>query len=302
MGVDLIGSLIAEEVGELEDDDIPERVTPEDEAPTQRSSSLDSFDFDTSDMTEGDRALAVEFKKTWKRIKDADYYGVLEVEEDTDPEEVRKVYFRMAKSYYADRLAKRPEPLQLLGREIFDRVKEAYEILSDPAKKQEWLNSGGAKSRAAAEEAAAAKVQAVLTADAYWRNGVSMLNAGSIKGAQAAFQKAIDLYPEELEYQICLAYTQFRLNHPRNRGVWEKAERTIMEAVKKNDKLDRGYYFLGRIARAKERPDRAKRFFAKAVKINPRNVDARKGYLAIKAEEQKEDEGMFASLFSRFKR
>jgi len=63
-----------------------------------------------------------------------DYYKILEVEEKSSQEEIKKSYRRLASKYHPD---KNPD-----GEEMFKEIAEAYDVLSNPQKKEQYDNRG----------------------------------------------------------------------------------------------------------------------------------------------------------------
>jgi curved DNA-binding protein CbpA len=64
------------------------------------------------------------------RLKD--YYAILGVPRNATPEEIKEAYRRLAKEYHPD---KNPSPE---AEERFKLINEAYQVLSDPAKRAEY--------------------------------------------------------------------------------------------------------------------------------------------------------------------
>lgn len=62
---------------------------------------------------------------------DFDYYEILELKKDADAEQIKKAYRKMALKYHPDRNSGDKE-----AEENFKRVNEAYQVLSDPQKRQ----------------------------------------------------------------------------------------------------------------------------------------------------------------------
>jgi len=62
-----------------------------------------------------------------------DYYGILGVPPETNAEEIRKAYRRLALEWHPDRRAGAPQ-----AEERFKEISEAYGVLIDPAKRREY--------------------------------------------------------------------------------------------------------------------------------------------------------------------
>lgn len=67
---------------------------------------------------------------------DPDYYKTLDVERSASQDEIRKAYRRLAKKYHPDRDASAADK--------FKEVQEAYDVLSDPAKRKQYDQFGHA--------------------------------------------------------------------------------------------------------------------------------------------------------------
>src|SRR6516162_4546902 len=66
-----------------------------------------------------------------------DYYQALGVERNADAEEIRKAYRKLARKHHPDL-----NPADKAAEERFKKVQEAYDVLSDPKKKQMYDQVG----------------------------------------------------------------------------------------------------------------------------------------------------------------
>ena len=85
------------------------------------------------------RKLIEEMKSEEKKAKKKDYYKIMELSRDATPEDIRKAYKKLAPKYHPDRNSESEESKKIA--EIkFKEVSEAYQVLSDPKKKQMFDN------------------------------------------------------------------------------------------------------------------------------------------------------------------
>ena len=66
-----------------------------------------------------------------------DYYELLGVARDASPEDLKKAYRRMAVKYHPDK-----NPGDVSAEEKFKQISEAYEVLSDPKKREQYDRFG----------------------------------------------------------------------------------------------------------------------------------------------------------------
>ncbi len=286
-----IEDMIAEEVGELDEADfVPVKLEHD-----------PLLDFNMSGFTPREREIANQFKETYVTLHKQNYFEMFGLDRRAKAADIRKAYFALAKEYHTDRLVKFPEPVQKLGTEIFNKIQKAYDTLTDPEAREKYVDATF-YGKAHDEEAAIEEVQAVLQADRHFKTGIGLLNAGNLPGAHAAFARARDLYPKEPEYNACYGFTLFRMHHPRDKKKCEEAEKLLHTAIRQNPKLDWANLFLGRIYLAKNDPHLAARYFVRALKINPANLEAGRELQQLRTRREQKSGGLFSSFFGKFKK
>lgn len=286
-----IEDMISEEVGQLDSGMVVQRKVDSDPL----------LDFNMSAFSPTERTHAVKFKEDFVRMHKQNFFELLGIERSAKATDVRKAYFALAKEYHTDKLVSLPEPIQKLGREIFDLIQRAYDTLTDQEQREKYV-AATFYGKQDDEEAAIEEVQIVLQADQHYKTGIGLLNAGNLMGAHTAFNRAREMYGKEPEYNACYGYTLFKLNYPGNAERCEEGEKLIHDALRQNPKLDRANLFLGRIYLAKENPEMAAKYFVRALKINGANIEAGRELQALKLKRDTQDTSLLGSFFGRFKK
>jgi DnaJ family protein C protein 7 len=93
-----------------------------------------SYEPDDQSIRQSLRNAKIEYKKSQRK----DLYKVLGVTKRATDHEIKKAYKKMAMQCHPDRLASASEEEKVAAAEKFKEVGEAFEVLSDPQKKQAW--------------------------------------------------------------------------------------------------------------------------------------------------------------------
>src|SRR5260221_5904330 len=94
-----------------------------------------------------------------------DYYAVLGVRRDANAEEIKKAYRRLARELHPD---VNPDPVT---QERFKEITQAYEVLSDPEKRQMYDLGGDPFAPAGGAGGLCARFPFSVIMDAFFRRG-----------------------------------------------------------------------------------------------------------------------------------
>ena len=156
-----------------------------------------------------------------------DYYQILGVEDVATPDEIRKAYLKLAKKLHPDRFPNDPEKRAEAQLE-FSKVTRAHEVLGDPRQKDEYdalrllaknraaLDAGGPGTVSAATGGGSAPSvsQTVPAAGVESKESWAAKHCLRAKEcyskkryveAETAIKEAIRLLPNKSEYHCCLA-------------------------------------------------------------------------------------------------
>jgi curved DNA-binding protein CbpA len=178
-------------------------------------------------------------------------------------------YFKFAKLYHPDTLPPgAPPELEKLKADIFGAIGDAYRTLSDDKARQQYieeLKAGG--------KGGEVDVVAILKAEELFRKGTVYIKSRKYAEAVGFFNEAIALNAEEPEFYVWRAYSRF-LNAPDKKAAQPASVREIQDALKKNERIGAGHYFLGVIAKTLGDAAGALKHFKKCVEVQPDHIDA----------------------------
>ena len=239
----------------------PEAAKPKDEAQAAPSAA------------ERTMRRALEF--VMPRIREKDLFARLGLPKTAAPEDVKTAYHQLVRQFHPDKYALPGlADLQPSLKDLLASFNEAYSVLSDKARRAEYLRQVGVGSSAATREAvAAARID--------FQKGEACHRTRDFARARQFFEAAIQADPRS-EYRAALAATIFADAKATDRG--RLAE--ILAEATKDPACDRAHYLAGLVARQEGDEARAERAFRAAVKANPGHADAARELRRIEAARQ----------------
>jgi len=140
------------------------------------------------------------------------HFEVLGVEREAMPGDITDAYQGLARDFHPDLFRLRSDVVRDTARQIFERLQEAFEVLSDSGSRRKYLaelertplptNRDG--------EPAAANESATTAAERVYFTGVSHLRARRYPQAADAFRQATTLAPKQASYRSALGWAIYR--------------------------------------------------------------------------------------------
>ena len=214
---------------------------------------------------EEEEAFVKRVDELYSNIEKLTANELLEINENSDAETIKKNYYRLAKEFHPDRYftSNNPEIKDKLPA-IFDAISQAYMLLKDDDARKEYFDSLG---RIPKEEDLTPK-----DAEEQFRRGVEEFKKGNFWGAADAFKWAIKLNGENAKY-----WSHLSLAYSRMEKKLKDAEESLLQAIKLEPLNADHYANLGHIYLVAGMKKRAYSQFEKALKLDPGNAKAQKG-------------------------
>ncbi len=210
------------------------------------------------------------FMQNYTRMMQQNFFEILGTKTDATDEDIRRCYVVLAKVYHPDRLQQDQLSLDLeqKANALFQRISEAYETLSNPVKRHQYLAQLQGKKKDKRDKAAE-----IMDAENAFQRGMVYLKKNNFADAHQALEKAVKLCPEEPEYLCYFAIAKFKAGKG-NPGTLNQAKELIQKAIRLNANLDKAHLFHGYMLKAEGRlPEAAKRF-ERAIQCNPDCTEA----------------------------
>ena len=191
---------------------------------------------------------------------------LLQIREDTGTEEIKRIYYKMAREFHPDRVFSL-EDTALKSRisAIFDALTNAYNIMKDEAKKSEFFDALG-KVKRKEEDTEAALIEE------QFRRGVEEFKKGDFWVAAELFRLVTRKTPKNPK---AWSYLSLAVSKIPNRT--KEAEEALLEAIKLEPYSGEHLANLGLLYFKAGLKKRAQHQFEKALRLDPSNAKAKKG-------------------------
>ena len=249
------------------------------------------------------RALITERHKA---ATEGNYFAALGLEDGADEGAVNKAYLVMAKSVHPDMVSRNGlDELKKEASELFKFITEARDVLTDKKRRAEY-ERGDLEAQAVGSGGSSAKNARDLAKLAYQKGNV-MLKKRGYDQAEEHLREAVQENPDEPKYWQKLGLAVFRNQDAREDGErLEEASKCWGKALELDDEDADSHYYAALYHKAKGDQNRCRKALEQSVKLNPKNVEARRELRLIKMRMEKSKQssggGLFDGLIESFKK
>lgn len=234
--------------------------------------------------------------RDYSRMIGQDHFELLGVEKSADNETIRQNYFNLAKVYHPDRFQGENLSLDLsekLG-ELFQRIGQAYHVLSDPKRKAQYVKELTGKS------ADKDKVSNILQAETAYQRGLVLIKTKKYEEALQSLEQAVKLSPQESEYLTQWGWVRYKCANGEVEQIQE-AKRALIQAIELNPRLDKAHLYLAYLLKEEGKEGEAEKRFELALKSNPKCTEALRELRLLSMRREKDRESSASGgLLGRF--
>jgi tetratricopeptide (TPR) repeat protein len=235
----------------------------------------------------------------------AAHFALLGVGVDASAEEIRKMYFGLARQLHPDRLtALGIVDEDRAAQRLFAQINTAFAVLSSPARRAEYrrtLQAGGENVVRAQQDQAEAITRRVLAAEEKFRIGEMALRRDQLDVALTHFKQAVELNPDEADHHALLGWTIF-VSAADKTTVVKEARGKLEQAARMAPKAVAPRLYLGRMARMLGRDKDAIAQFNEVLLLQPGHNEATSELRVLEGRKAAPKETESKGLFGRFRK
>ena len=190
------------------------------------------------------------------------HFEVLGLVQSASGDEVRNGFLQLAKRLHPDRF-KESEASEVAA-EVFARITQAHETLADPKARVEYQQTLGGDGPA---EGRSAQVTKIMSAESQFQQGAAHFKKREYSQALEKLQWAVEMNPEEGEFQALYGWTYF-LHHRGQEDAAREAREALQRGIELAPMSANGHYYFGMFRKACGELPEAERMFRKALELD----------------------------------
>jgi tetratricopeptide (TPR) repeat protein len=199
----------------------------------------------------------------------ADHFQLLGVQRTTPVAEIRSLYFNLAKQLHPDRVrALKLDDLTSVAQQVFAALNQSFTVLSDEKKRSAYVAELDSSGRADRDDPAAeAKVMAIFRAEEAFKQGEMAMRRNHWRQAAEQFGRAVELNPDEGEYQALAAWAQWNCTDDKA-TIADQVLAQFRQAMALAPNSARVFLYRGRLARQLGDPNGAQTSLQRALELD----------------------------------
>ncbi len=241
-----------------------------------------------SQVLELERSGGVEFNQDDQRARSAiatyhddimsqNFFEIFGVDARANPEKIRTAYFALAKKWHSEAFASvKLGSHEAKLNEIFERLNEAYETITDANQREEYLLFLNRKAKGLPTNA-----REILRGEQLFDQAQAMIKREDWSGAQQVLSEAIQLNSDDALYYATMGWVTFRLDEQSQANVTE-AVQLLKRALQEQGNLSVAYQYLGQISFRRGQHREARKWWKRCLQHEPNNEEAARGIRQLK--------------------
>jgi curved DNA-binding protein CbpA/CheY-like chemotaxis protein len=224
------------------------------------------------------------------RLREANHYEALGIEQTATPEEIKAAYIAAAKRFHSDAFSGQElGSARKVAEELFAKVSEAHAVLANPSSRGNYDVFVDRKAKGLPTD-----VGAILRAEGIFQKGETLFKAGKFEDAEGVFREAIALNHSEAEFHAYLGMSIYR-----GRGKAQEALELVGKALELDSRLRSATVFAAQLHEALGDVEKAKTLLRKALATDPEFDAARSELSRLKRAPVEQKKGFLDRLLKK---
>ncbi len=248
---------------------------------------------DGGDISPDEARVRAKIEDYYDEIMSLDFFQIFGAGPESSEDKIRTAYYELTKKWHTDVFA--GMNLGSMSRkldEIFARITEAYETITNKQKREEYMVYLERKRKGLPTD-----VNEILRGEQLYDQALAMIRRRDWAQAGQVLQEALQLNPDPL-YSATLGWVVFNQDQKSQAHITE-AVQLLKRAVKEQERLPVAYQYLGQICYMRGQLPEAKRWWNRCLEWEPNNIDAARGIRMVNTRADK-DRGSKNGLLSKF--
>lgn len=198
------------------------------------------------------------------------FFGMLHLPDDAPVDAVKAAYFQMAKRWHPDRLPGDLADVRDQAAKVFARLSEAFQTLTDPERRKQYLELMAQGAGSAEEQE---RVAQILDAQLDFQKAEVLLKKGDHAGAEKLVARAAEKDPEQSDYVALLAW----LRATQAAATTEVCEASLLsfdQLLEAEPNHQRALWYRGLLRKRVGREGDAVSDFKRLLELDPKHIDA----------------------------